>query len=274
MSEQTLVDNYPGERTLTETARLHAQHDLVVDALGGLVLCPFDTKQPNLRILDIGTADGWYLHQLRNELTHPDSATLIGTDVAPYPDAVEQIVMHNFKTPFADEWKGSFDLVQLRAVLANVPGDAAVDLVRRALQLVKPGGYIQLVDGEMPSGEVRADDKPTDQLFKRVNMLLTNAGLDSTIGAKAASILETAGGAGIADLGSKEAQMRIGKDARLESTSWDWIRGMCQVVGTGLVKTNLISEGEMDKLRLAVFEESRNEGFGCNWYAAWAKKVA
>lgn len=275
MSQQTLVDNYPGERTLTETARLHAQHDLVVEALGGLSLCPLDTQQPNLRVLDIGTADGWYLHSLRGELAHPDSATLIGTDVAPYPDAVEQVVVHNFKTPFPDEWQSSFDFVQLRAVLANVPGDAAIDLVRRALQLVKPGGYIQLVDGAMPRGEVlAASDTPSMQFFKRLDAFLTRNGLDSTMGKHVASILETAGASSIADTGSKEGMMRIGKGAKLESTSWDWLRGIFQVASGGLVKAGLLSEDEIDQLRLAAFEEARNDGFEFPWYAAWAKKIS
>lgn len=273
-SDQPLVDNYPGQRTLTETARLHAQHDLVVEAFGGLVLCALDTTQPNLRILDIGTADGWFLHSVRSKLAHPESVTLIGTDVAPYPDTVEQVIVHNFKTPFPEDWKESFDLVQLRAVLANVPGDAAVDLVHRALQLVKPGGYIQLVDGYMPHGEVLASDSPSNQLFKKLEAFLTSHGLDSTAGKRVASILETAGGGSITDMGSKEASPRIGKGSKLEETSWDWIRGICQVVGGALVKADLISEAEMGKLRLAVLEEAQTDGFDIPWFAAWANKVS
>ena len=175
MASKQFVDNYPGERTTTETDRLHAQHDLVVHAFGGLLLCPLDTARSNLRILDIGTADGWWLHCLRRELTHPESATLLGTDIAPYPDAVEGVIIHDFRREFATEWQGTFDLVQLRAVLASA-GEAANDLVQRALELLKPGGYIQIVDSGMPSGQIDPNDKPSTQFFKRVGNMLNAQG--------------------------------------------------------------------------------------------------
>lgn len=176
MSSAELVDNYPGERTTTETDRLHAQHELVVHALGGELLCPADTSKTDLAILDIGTADGWWLHALRKKLTSPETAELVGTDIAPYPDAVEKVVIHDFRQPFPEEWKAKFDVVQLRAVMASA-GDGAIDVVRRCVELVKPGGYIQLVDSYMQSGEFADADKPSMRFFKRVGNLLAGQGM-------------------------------------------------------------------------------------------------
>lgn len=178
MSSSKFVDNYPGERTTTETTRLHAQHDLVAHAFGGEVLCPLDTSQKGLSVLDIGTADGWWLHCVRKKLTHPETAELIGTDIAPYPDAVEQVQIQDFREAFNADWHGKFDIVQLRAVMASA-GSAAIDVVRRALELVKSGGYIQLVDSSMPFGDALETDKPSIQFFKRVGNLLVGQGTNA-----------------------------------------------------------------------------------------------
>ena len=59
MASEQLDDRYPAERNATGSSRLRAQHDLVVHVLGGLLLCALDTARENLRILDIGIADGW-----------------------------------------------------------------------------------------------------------------------------------------------------------------------------------------------------------------------
>ncbi|ETN45590.1 uncharacterized protein HMPREF1541_09422 [Cyphellophora europaea CBS 101466] len=272
MSSQPPIDNYPGERTLTETARLRAQHDLVVDALGGLLLCHLDTTQQNLRILDVGTADGWFLHCVRSQLACPDTATLVGTDVAPYPDVVEDVITHNFKTPFPEDWKDNFDLVQLRAVMANVPGDAAIDLVRRAWNLVKPGGFIQLIDGAMPAEKMLESDKPSARLFKTMGAFLVRAGMDASQGARVAEILQTAAGDTMTGFGSKERPIRIGKGSQLEKSSWDWLRGFTTVASPGLVKTGMATQQQMDKLTLDVMKQAQEEGFDLSWFAAWGRK--
>jgi SAM-dependent methyltransferase len=235
-----------------------------------LVLCPFNTTRENLRILDVGSADGWFLHNLRREFTHPDTATLIGTDIAPYPDAVEQIVIHDFRTPFSAEWKGTFDFVQLRAVLANVPGEAGVDLVQRAVELLRPGGWIQIVDGSVPSGQILASDKPSARLVKYLGNMLLESGMDGLEGPKAASLLRAAS---VTDIGSKQANVRLGKGSEIEETSWKWIRGFTNVVGTALVKRGTLSQADMDQLTLDVFEEVKAEGFSMPWFAAWGRKA-
>ena len=41
-----------------EVNRLAEQHDVIKDAMGGLIAVPLDFSKPGLRILDSGTADG------------------------------------------------------------------------------------------------------------------------------------------------------------------------------------------------------------------------
>jgi hypothetical protein len=49
-----------------EASRLAKQHDVIKDAMGGLILAPIDLSRSGLRILDSGTADG----MLRNPFAH------------------------------------------------------------------------------------------------------------------------------------------------------------------------------------------------------------
>ena len=137
MSEGALDGNCQGEQISTETARLALQHDLVVGTFGIILPQDFDTTRRYLHILDVGTANGHWLHEVSKILSERDTATLIGTDIAPCPETEETVIVHDFRTPFSAAWKGTFDLVQLRAVLANVPANEAVDLVRRSVELLK-----------------------------------------------------------------------------------------------------------------------------------------
>jgi gliotoxin biosynthesis N-methyltransferase len=276
MSSNKPIDNYPGIRNTSENHRLHVQHDLVVNAFGSLTVCPIDLSKENLRILDIGTADGHWLTELRKQLKHPESATLIGTDAAPYPDTTENVIIHNFKTSFPDDWKNSFDLIQLRAVLANVPGDAAVDLLKRATELLKPGSYIQSIDGAMPNGELSGHEKPSLRFFTTLGNFLNMNGLKSDQGANAGAVLKAAGEGKLEKVESSQCIMRLGKGASsaMEATSYEWIRGTIAGAGEPLVKAGLMSSDEVDELRAAMLKEAKNEGITFPWYAAWGMKAA
>ena len=265
------ADNYPAERTFSESERLHNQHALVVHALGGLILCPLDTHQRNLRILDIGSADGWFLHSVRKELAYPDSAILIGTDVAPYPNPIENVIVHNFKDPFPEEWRASFDFVHLRAVMASA-GEVKIDVVRRALELVKPGGWIQLVDARMLTAEDNGPDKPSQKICEYLGVLLRQAGMDYNSGEHIAEHLKIAGGDGIVQQGSKKGLMRVGKGSETLELSRDWLQGFCSTSGKGIVKKGIISQSEFNQLQMSVYKEAEQLGFNFPWWATWAQR--
>ncbi|KAK7902721.1 hypothetical protein LTR67_002367 [Exophiala xenobiotica] len=89
-TKSSVKPNYPGPRDLSDTKPLKTQSDLVTAAFDGLVLCPVDLTASDLRVLDSRTADGLFLRQLRSMLAYPDSATLIGTDIAPFEQNVDK----------------------------------------------------------------------------------------------------------------------------------------------------------------------------------------
>ena len=118
---------YPAPPDAAEARRLHAQGYIAVDALGGsLILCPLDTSRKNLRILDSATADGHFLTLVRKQLDDPETAELIGTDIADFPplDLPNNItlVKQDFLKPWPEKWEAYFDFVHQRLAL-SIAGD-------------------------------------------------------------------------------------------------------------------------------------------------------
>lgn len=278
MSSFALPDQYPGARTLNEAQRLHAQHSLLVDALGGLILCPLPVTASNLRILDVGTADGYFLQQVREKvLSDPKSAYLIGTDIKAYPGSEPEGVelrTHDFRTSFAEEWRGSFDLVQMRNCLGSTGSDeAAVLVIRRLLELVKPGvGWIQLVDGAMFVGSITDDDAPWQKLLKTVGNVMKNVGLDSSLGSRIATLLIKAGGDDITGFESKEASSPIGRGCKveLEEIGYAEIQGITETAGNALerMENPAMSAEEFRRIGLECLGEAEKVGVSVPWFAA------
>ncbi|KAI1871960.1 uncharacterized protein JN550_004163 [Neoarthrinium moseri] len=132
---------------------------------GKLLLCPFDLSRSNLRILDSASSDGYWLSQLQANLKDPGSCTLIGTDIqdrhlrALPPGISFQI--QDILQPWPESWKSSFDLVHQTLVL-TVAGPRQREAVNAVLELVKPGGWVELME---PDGEAGDDDGPAHQQF-------------------------------------------------------------------------------------------------------------
>lgn len=285
MTSTPLPDRYPGARTLNEAQRLHAQHTLLVDALHGLILCPLPTTASNLRILDIGTADGYFLEQVRDEvLTDPTSAYLVGTDIKAYPSSTPEkgtieLRTHDLRTPFPEEWKDCFDLVQMRNCLGSTgTNEAAVNVIRRLLELVKPGtGWIQLVDGAMFAGPITDTDGPWSKLSKTIGNIMKNVGLDSSLGSRVATLLAMAGGDGIAEYESRSASSPIGKGCKpeLKAVGYAQINGIVETAGGALerMESPPMTVEEFREVGEGCFGEAREVGVSMPWFAAWARRV-
>ncbi|KAH8585286.1 hypothetical protein B0O99DRAFT_647316 [Bisporella sp. PMI_857] len=138
----------------TASKRLLDQHQVEIDALGGnLLQAPIDLSRPNLKILDSATADGHWLQELRTQCTPQKNNKYVGIDLNPkflplsYPLDFE-FYTHNIGEPWPENELSTFDLVHQRL---SLPGAAPYPLsqaVRNLFQLVKPGGWIQLIEAE------------------------------------------------------------------------------------------------------------------------------
>ena len=163
-----------------EIARLAAQHEVFLDFMKTLVVAHIDLEQPNLRILDSGTADGRtimtasrvfminvpesirvpytdqtietgrWLSDLRSSLVSKGNE-YIGTDsVAKFfgetaaPDL--KLVVQRIDDPWPQDWSSSFDYVHQRLVIPGCETIPASTAIKHLCDLVKPGGWIELIE--------------------------------------------------------------------------------------------------------------------------------
>ncbi|KAI0517004.1 hypothetical protein F5B22DRAFT_141990 [Xylaria bambusicola] len=118
-----------------------------------LVWAPVDLKQSALRILDSGTADGVWIRDLQSDL-EPDEAqhTYVGIDIegSYFPSGPPKNTSYHVQDingTYPAEWKGSFDLIHQRLTLCVSGGvESTSDAVRKQVELLKPGGWIQYVE--------------------------------------------------------------------------------------------------------------------------------
>lgn len=118
-------------------------------------------SQPVRDILDLGCSVGIstrYLHRFyRDRQNHP--VRTVGLDLSPYMLAIAQYRDHPQeiaewrhalaeKTGFADH---SFDLVTLQFLIHELPRTATRSIFQEVLRILRPGGYLALVDNNPKS---------------------------------------------------------------------------------------------------------------------------
>ncbi|KAI0531727.1 S-adenosyl-L-methionine-dependent methyltransferase [Xylaria digitata] len=152
--EKTTSPSYFLPVNQTEAERLMAQHLVLIDALDGRIVLPrIDFTQPGLKILDSGTADGHWISELRKTLPSPGIHTYVGTDINPslFPQALPPDTSfreHNIAHEWPADLHSTFDLVHQRLTLPGAAPTPLPQVIRQLFALLKPGGWIQLVEAE------------------------------------------------------------------------------------------------------------------------------
>ncbi|MCJ1352281.1 MAG: hypothetical protein MMC33_002265 [Icmadophila ericetorum] len=159
-----------------------AQHDAIVDCIGRLVVPPVDLTKPGTRVLDSGTGDvfkaiaiqaqsravalievadnriGQWLIDLAASLPGGHDVKLVGTDISPakFPQTPEPFKIgfttQSIKEPWPSKWHNSFDLVHQRLVLGACGSFSHKQAVKNLIELVKPGGWIQMIECDQVCG--------------------------------------------------------------------------------------------------------------------------
>lgn len=99
---------------------------------------------------------GFWLQDLKSSLAHPESCTLVGTDVIvdrTSADVESDIKVHQQDTmaEWPQDWQGSFDLVHQRFAMLTAMNQQKL-CIQKLVSLVKPGGWLQLVELEDTRG--------------------------------------------------------------------------------------------------------------------------
>lgn len=199
------------------------------------MLAPIDFIAPNLRVLDCGTADGYWLYDLSKDLD--PSAALIGTDIGSFPsDSFTKpknltLSIHSYKDPWPESWQNSFDLVHMRFCVAGLADPAEAKLaIDRLISLVKPGGWIQLVDSTLLTGKILDEDKPSAKLFKSMAHMLESKGQATDAGVRIKPLLENSGR--LSEIQSKEVVAKLGTGAPTDELAKDGVYNLMKMVDT------------------------------------------
>lgn len=120
----------------------------------------------------------------------------VGTDV--WTEAFPSNHPSNFQfyeqditKPWPESWKETFDLVHQRTVLVNARKMPIRDVVAEMVNLIKPGGWIQLMEGDF---ETVQENGPAMQEFLELGKwFFDEAGPGSDMGPRLASNLSSIG---------------------------------------------------------------------------------
>ncbi|RDH31100.1 hypothetical protein BDQ94DRAFT_172541 [Aspergillus welwitschiae] len=141
-------DPYALMRDSNANTRLTAQHYLWKELLGFLVHPDIDTRAADLRVADIATGNGIWLHDFARG--KPPSVDLHGFDISldqvgPKPWLPANIHMHiwNIFEDVPDEFIGYFDIVHVRLITVVVKNNDPRPILANLKKLLRPGGYLQ-----------------------------------------------------------------------------------------------------------------------------------
>ena len=181
----------------SEYERLRMQHELHKTAMEGkLVRVPL-SKDESVRILDSATGDGLWMVDV--SATYPN-AQFVGTDILQkHFEQLQNIPASiTFKIQSVmDEWptadKDAYDLVHQRYCLAMFSPVKGEGIVKRLFELVKPGGYIQLVDANLVGYDGGEEHPGMTRLMQFIKRAFTEAGMNPAPGPSLAAWLGKAG---------------------------------------------------------------------------------
>ncbi|KAK6838348.1 hypothetical protein RU639_000664 [Aspergillus parasiticus] len=173
--------DYVFTRDYLDNNRINLQHYLAVQLFGYRIHPSIPTKNPDLRIADVGTGTGIWLTDLAEEL--PKSARLDAMDISfaatPLPEMLpSNMSLHHWdvKTDVPEHLVGVYDVIHLRFFAFVVQEHELDAVLDRLLKLLKPGGYIQWTDIDVSSlrlDKIRPDIQ-ADAQVKLMNMFKGN----------------------------------------------------------------------------------------------------
>ena len=294
-------DTYAGPRSENEYNRLRLQHEFIKYAMdGALVLAPVDMNSPSLRVLDSATGDGYWLVDLSQKLE--PSSVLIGADIALQHSILKSelprnvsLIHHNIFDRWADEYRQSFDLVHQRFVLMACNDQNSVEAIRRLFECIKPGGWIQLHDGDMDTIEDGPENKAMIKFREIARTGWKTLGFNLSPGPKLAGWLKEVGAVDIEDRvlyikcgkrspdlnqGEKVIQMLVASlDNMIGLSKSTYRRNVARYLAESIINYYSDIPGfpyppeEIEQLKEDMPEELRRVGNCYRTHVVWARKA-
>lgn len=166
-----------------EDRRLNSQHhDIKHAILEGHLIHPSIPKSQITAIADLACGTGVWLEDTASTLfadRKPSTADgsspfLIGFDVNahafnPHPTHNVQLVQHDCTKPFDLSYIGRFDLVNMRGLAYALTSEAFSHVIDNAIQLLRPGGYLQWLETETRLFKVYPETPEITEALSSIN---------------------------------------------------------------------------------------------------------
>ncbi|KAK3294197.1 S-adenosyl-L-methionine-dependent methyltransferase [Chaetomium fimeti] len=258
-----------------EIERLKEQHALILFSTGD-VLVTAPLKQSKIKVLDCGASDGtWLLDLPRLYPQHEWSlhGVDIGSSLFPPnagPQASLDLREFDIRSPTAPEpsWEQGFDLVHQRLLMWGLQKSEWATVVKNHFSLVKPGGWIQLVEGQWVERDHPFDPVTHPNLDKMYRMqwwCTENFGKDMFVAYRLEELLKEAGFKNV-----QKKQFTLGYGALAKSPEWKkrsvdmWIhtfRGLGALLPEGGIPGVLRNKAEFDELMVNLHAETLELGY-------------
>lgn len=181
-----------------------------------LIFPPLDFSATARAVLDVGTADGLWMRDVRSSLAMPPRGahTFTGTDLNSsfFPGTVPpdmSFVKQDINAAPPSSWEASFDLVHLRMVLiAAGSGAKQRAVVNEHIKLVKPGGWIQIGDCDRICPTPEDENPRYHDMFSCIRAVCQASGAAPLEAPKMKTWLEEAG---LEDVQERRVMRAVGK---------------------------------------------------------------
>ncbi|KAH7920864.1 S-adenosyl-L-methionine-dependent methyltransferase [Leucogyrophana mollusca] len=273
--------SFPGAQYLLpadeeERSRLALQHELFKRVMGGRIILPSMSFDPDAEILDSGTGSAIWLIDCRSQL--PASCQFYGIDIESklYPDIPTDASNLHLSvasiTALPRSWTAKFALVNQRLLMAGltVPDwKVALEEIHRVL---KPGGFIQLMESDSDSIQSGPETAAAAELLRR---LMVASGLNHECSKNIEGMLMSAG---FVDVYSEDVVVKVGKwagrdgvDAREDfGSAFRGLKGaVLKAGGMGYADTPEEFDQKVDR---QIEEWDRTEGSCTKLKAFYARK--
>ncbi|RAL06092.1 class I SAM-dependent methyltransferase [Aspergillus ibericus CBS 121593] len=161
-----------------ELERLQMQHHFMLSATEGLLLTTPVEPNSHLRVLDAGAADGTWLRSLA-ELYPDQKGSLHGVDLGAAlfpPPSADGPILHLQKMDIREpapehlQWGESFDIIHQRLLIWGLKSHEWPQSLTNLLSLLRPGGWLQLVECQWVDRDEPVDPIKSPKLAKMSEM--------------------------------------------------------------------------------------------------------
>ncbi|KAK4953662.1 20S-pre-rRNA D-site endonuclease nob1 [Elasticomyces elasticus] len=273
---ERFLDHTKGlDNNQSEQQRLEGQHEVIIHAMGGKPLyTPIDFSKPKLRILDSGGANGRWIRDLRASLL-PAQHHYVCTDVVPSifpsnpPDDTSYVVQ-DIRNPWPAEMQSSFDLVHERFVIPGAAPGSPEPIVGRLCGLLKPGGWIQLVEMDFPANE---KNPPAFETFFEIMRWVLEVGMGGIYGTKLKGWMQDAGLKNVEDT---EILIPLGETISDKSLKQKSIESPCAAIAPILAVVRAMphpfKEEDLDTLEARMRKELNEVGAYGQCRVVWGQR--